>query len=141
MYVQHRWHQLQRLYLSLDEAGSWFSIKGRVMSIVKFKSKAYTDIIMFKEHASRLFSIMGIETSERGVITPDQLTAAHAHLVAAINMEKMVRSDAPLVDEDDLSAEERLALKNHVSLEQRAYPLLKMLEAATQKNVDVHWGF
>lgn len=111
------------------------------MSIVKFKSKAYTDIIMFKEHASRLFSIMGIETSERGVITPDQLSAAHAHLVAAINMEKMAKEGTSPLDESDLSPEEQQAIKNHVSLEQRAYPLLKMIEAATQKNVDVHWGF
>jgi hypothetical protein len=28
-----------------------------------------------------------------------------------------------------------------VGLEQRAYPLLKMLEEAQKKNVDVHWGF
>lgn len=111
------------------------------MGIVKFKSKAYTDIIMFKEDANRLFSIMGIEASGRGVITLDQLAGTHAHLMAAIASEKMAHVGARPVDESDLTPEAQQALKNHVSLEQRAYPLLKMLEAAIQKQVDVHWGF
>jgi hypothetical protein len=52
----------------------------------------------------------------------------------------MARAENP-IDEDELSAEEKIALKNHVGLEQRAYPLLKMLEEAGKKEVDVHWGF
>ena len=54
--------------------------------------------------------------------------------------ERMARAENP-IDEDELSAEEKIALKNHVGLEQRAYPLLKMLEEAAKKEVDVHWGF
>ena len=110
------------------------------MGIVKFKSKAAADIVMLKPHADKLFKIMGIETGERGVIEPANLAHAHAQLVAAINHERMARADQA-VQEEDLSPEERLALRNHVPLEQRAYPLLKMLEEAKRKDVDVHWGF
>ncbi|WP_370264364.1 DUF1840 domain-containing protein [Limnobacter sp.] len=110
------------------------------MGIVKFKSKAAADIVMLKPHAEKLFKIMGIEVGERGVITPENLAHAHAQLVAAINMERMAKADNP-INEDDLSLEERVALRNQVSLEQRAYPLLKMLEEAQKKQVDVHWGF
>ena len=110
------------------------------MGIVKFKSKAAGDIVMFKLNADQMFRIMGIEPSDRGVIEPQDLAHAHAQLVAAINTERMAKADTP-VDEDDLSDDEKIALKNHVSLEQRAYTLLKMLEAAQKKNVDVHWGF
>lgn len=110
------------------------------MGIVKFKSKAAGDIVMFKSNAEQIFRIMGIEASERGVIEPGDLAHAHAQLVAAINTERMARSENP-IDEDALSAEEKIALKNHISLEQRAYPLLKMLEEAQKKKVDVHWGF
>jgi hypothetical protein len=110
------------------------------MGIVKFKSKAAGDIVMFKSNAEQLFRIMGIEASERGVIEPANLAHAHAQLVAAVNAERMARADNP-IDEDELSAEEKIALKNHVGLEQRAYPLLKMLEEAQKKQVDVHWGF
>lgn len=111
------------------------------MSIVKFKSKAAGDIVMYQEHANRLFKIMGLESGERGVIEPQDLAHAHAQLVAAVNMEKMAKADKGLVDESELSPEELRAIRNHVSLEQRAYPLLKMLEAANSKGVDVHWGF
>lgn len=110
------------------------------MGIVKFKSKAAGDIVMFKSNAEQLFRIMGVQASERGVIEPKDLSHAHAQLVAAINAERMARADKP-INEDELSPEEKIALKNHVSLEQRAYPLLKMLEAAQHKGVDVHWGF
>lgn len=111
------------------------------MAIVKFKSKAAGDIVMFKEHADKLFRIMGIEAAARGVIEPADLARVHAQLVAAVNMERMAKAEQAPVDEADLSPEERVALQNHVSLEQRAYPLLKMLEAAQKKQVDVHWGF
>ncbi len=110
------------------------------MGIVKFKSKAAGDIVMFKSNADQLFRIMGIEPSERGVIEPRDLNYAHAQLVAAVNAERMARAENP-INEDELSAEEKIALKNHVGLEQRAYPLLKMLEEAAKKEVDVHWGF
>lgn len=110
------------------------------MGIVKFKSKAAGDIVMFKSNAEQMFRIMGVEPSERGVIEPKDLAHVHAQLIAAINTERMARSENP-IDEDELSAEEKVALKSHVSLEQRAYPLLKMLEEAQKKNVDVHWGF
>jgi len=110
------------------------------MGIVKFKSKAAADIVMFKTNADQLFRIMGIEAGERGVIEPKDLAHAHAQLVAAINSEKMANAGNE-VDEDELSPEEKEALKNHVGLHQRAFPLLKMLEAAKAKNVDVHWGF
>lgn len=110
------------------------------MGIVKFKSKAAGDIVMFKSNAEQMFRIMGVEPSERGVIEPKDLAHAHAQLVAAINTERMARSENP-VDEDELDEDEKIALKNHVSLEQRSYTLLKMLEAAQKKNVDVHWGF
>lgn len=102
------------------------------MGIVKFKSKAAGDIVMFKSNADQLFRIMGIEPSERGVIEPRDLAHAHAQLVAAVNAERMARAENP-IDEDELSAEEKIALKNHVGLEQRAYPLLKMLEEAAKK--------
>ena len=110
------------------------------MGIVKFKSKAAGDIVMFKTNADQIFKIIGIDSRERGVIEPQDLAHAHAQLVAAINTERMAKAENP-IDEDELDDEEKIALKNHVSLEQRAYTFLKMLEEAQKKNVDVHWGF
>lgn len=111
------------------------------MSILKFKSKAAADIVMLRPNAETLLKIIGTEAGERGVIEACDTPRAIAQLVAAINQERMGNEGKPEVDVTDLSPEERKAIANHVSLEQRAYPLLKMLEAAHKKNVDVHWGF
>ena len=111
------------------------------MSILKFKSKAAAEIVMLRPNAETLLKIIGTEAGERGVIEASDTSRAIAQLVAAINHERMGNEGKPEIDVTDLSPEERRALANHVSLEQRAYPLLKMLEAAHKKNVDVHWGF
>lgn len=111
------------------------------MSIVKFRSKAAAEIVMLGEHADMLLKIMGKERGERGVIQPQDLSEAHAKLVAAVNRDKMSRSHEHEVDPHDLTPREREAHNNRVTLEQRAYPLLKMLEEADKTQVDVHWGF
>lgn len=111
------------------------------MGIVKFKSKAAADIVMLKPHAEKLFSIMGIPLEEQGVIQPAQLPNAIAPLQAAIDQEKSHKVNLPKLDETALSAEEKKLHADEVGLEQRAYPLLKMLEAANSENQDVHWGF
>lgn len=111
------------------------------MGIVKFKSKAGADIVMLKPHAENLFSIMGLELRPQGVITPEQMPEVSARLIAAINQEKMAESGKADIDETDLTPQEIAAIRNHVSLEQRAYPLLKLLQAAQQNDKDIHWGF
>lgn len=111
------------------------------MSIVKFKSKAAGDIVMFRDNAEQLLKIMGKELGERGVIQPAELPQAYAQLVAAVNHDKLAHSEPSDDELEDLDPHEKEALRNKVSLAQRAYPLLKMLEAAQAKAVDVHWGF
>lgn len=110
------------------------------MSLYKFKSKAAGDVIMLSAHAHQLFDAAGLELPERGVIEPKDMARVHANLVAAINMERMAK-EPPEKDEADMTAQEKAALINQVSLEQRAYPFMKMLEAAQAKDKDIHWGF
>lgn len=95
---------------------------------------------MLSENAHQLFKAAGRELPTQGVIEPKEMSQIHANLVAAINMEKMAQ-EAPEKDEADMSPEEKVAKANRVSLEQRAFPFLKMLEAAQKKQVDIHWGF
>lgn len=111
------------------------------MGIIKFKSKAAAEIVMLRPHAETLLRIIGMEAGERGVIPPEDTAHAMASLIAAINQERMAKEGVTEPDPSDLSVEEKRLLANHVSLEQRAYPLLKMLEAAQKTKVDVHWGF
>lgn len=109
--------------------------------LVKFKSKAAGDIVMYREHAGPLFQIMGLELNERGVIEADQMAQRVAPLKAAFEQAKQAQKTQPELDTTDLDPEELRAIKNQVGLHQRAFPLLNMMEAAAAKGVDVHWGF
>jgi DNA-binding response OmpR family regulator len=109
------------------------------MGIVKFRSKASAEIVMLKPHAQALFKTMGLEFEERGVITPDQLSEVIARITAAMLQEKMAQEANPLSEDEEAAQPKGMAAP--VSLQQRAYPLLKMLQEAAKIEVDVHWGF
>ncbi len=110
------------------------------MAVVKFRSKASAEIVMLQSHAEKLFAIMGLELSKQGVIPQDGLQGAIARLSAAILEEKMAQQSAPPLTEDEEAAQPK-GMAAPVNLQQRAYPLLKMMQDALQKGADVHWGF
>ncbi len=109
------------------------------MGIVKFRSKASAEIVMLKAHADLLAKILNVDLQDRGVITTEHLPEAIAKLVAAIEQDKMAHSENPLTEDEEAALPKGMAAP--VSLHQRAYPLLKMLQEAAAKDVDVHWGF
>ena len=109
------------------------------MGIVKFRSKASAEIVMLKTHAEMLAKLLHIDVQERGVITSEHLPQAIATLMAAIEQDKMAHSENPLTEDEEAAQPKGMAAP--VSLYQRAYPLLKMMQEAALKNVDVHWGF
>lgn len=101
--------------------------------IVTFKSKAAGDVIMFGESAHQLMKIMGKDPDSQGIITAEQLPAAIAALKGVI--EESRRQSGP--DDEDA---DKPAIAQHVSLAQRAVPLLELLEWAHKKNAPVMWG-
>lgn len=102
--------------------------------IVTFKSKAAGDVIMFGDAAHALMKIMGKDADRTGIITPEQLPAAIAALKTAIAESR--RQPGP----DEEAEAEKPAMTQHVSLAQRAIPLLELLEWAQKKNAPVTWG-
>lgn len=102
--------------------------------IVTFKSKASGDVIMFGEVAHGLMKIMGKDPEPQGIITPEQLPGAIAALKSA--MEASRKQSGP--SEDDQA--DTPAMAQHVSLAQRAVPLIELLEWAQKKNAPVTWG-
>ena len=110
------------------------------MSVVKFRSKASAEIVMLQSHAEKLFSIMGVELGGQGVIPNENLSGAIARLSAAVLEEKMAQQSAPPMTEDEEAAQPK-GMGAPVSLQQRAYPLLKMMQDAQKNDADVHWGF
>jgi hypothetical protein len=112
--------------------------------LTTFRSKAASDVIMYKDHAKRILDLLHKET-DRGVITAAEAPQA----VAAIERE-IAESRAHQGSEDvqrDVNAhhDENGDDNDHegmevVSFATRAYPLLEMLRAARDGGHDVLWG-
>lgn len=98
--------------------------------LVTFKSKGASDIHMFSEHASEILRVigksLGSEQSPRGIITASEVGPALAHLRAAANNAR-ARADEP-------------GKPASITLTQRSFPLIEMLDRAAEKNLDVTWG-
>jgi hypothetical protein len=106
-----------------------------------FKSAAGADVIMFGEVAKILVAILGKDTRDtKGIVTVEQLPDAIARLRAAIDEDKARRTGASQDDDDDEPDPERRGMAAPVSLAQRAWPLLDLLEASHREGVPVVWG-
>ena len=110
------------------------------MGIVKFRSKAATEIVMLKSNAEALLKIVGRDLEERGVIEHQDLPEAIAKLQSAMIQEKMAEAEKPPLSEDEEAAQPK-GMGAAVNLNQRAYPLFRMMQVAHEQGVDVHWGF
>lgn len=112
--------------------------------LVKFKSKAAADVLMYEEHAKRILDLLHKDV-KRGVITAGETPQAVAKLEEEIadsrvhqNAEELHRDVlAHHGEEGDDSEHEPVEF---VSFATRAYPLLEMLRAAKHDGSDVMWG-
>lgn len=102
--------------------------------LVVFKSKAAAEVMMLADHAKPLLEIAGKDWSPRGVFTTEQLPGAISRLEAAMHGEPAPRGYADREDREKESAE-----LNHVTVGQRAYPLVDMMREAQKMHVDVMW--
>ena len=108
--------------------------------LLTFKSAASADVIMFGEVASRLLEILGRSPDDtKGILTVAQLDEAVVRLRAAIDADKQQHARQPDDDQDD-DEERPRGMAAPVSLAQRAYPLLEMLQYAQRDKVPVVWG-
>lgn len=108
--------------------------------LLTFKSAASADVIMFGEVAGRLLEIIGRSPDDtKGILTVEQLDEAIARLRAAIDADKQRQAQQPDDDLED-EADRPTGMAAPVSLAQRAYPLLEMLQYAQRDKVPVVWG-
>lgn len=112
------------------------------MALVVFRSKAAGEIFMFAETARRIFDIIGKPNAPRGVISAEQVGDALARLTAAVEEEKeqirQAREEAEQSQRRGEGGGEDGA--RAITLAQRAYPLIEMMQAAQKKGVDITWG-
>lgn len=89
---------------------------------------------MFVEHAKALLQVLGKPfdetTAPRGIITAAEAPAALEKLKRAADQSLVEQRETQDLPEAQLS----------VSLSQRAYPLINMLERAAKAKADVVWG-
>lgn len=105
--------------------------------LYRFRSRAAADFVMLEVHARQLLGILGKEPTPQGIVTVDQIPAAIAALESALS-----REGQNAHNRDDYAVEGHAedAEKQHVSLQQRAAPLLHMLRDAQAEGKDVTWG-
>lgn len=99
--------------------------------IYKFKSKASGDVIMLGALGDRLLTLMGKEPAAKGIIDPTTYPAAIAALQTAIAEEERERTQA---------AEEDTASAPSISLRQRAWPLIDMMQRCQAAQEPIVWG-
>jgi hypothetical protein len=99
--------------------------------LVTFSCPAYADITMFGDVAVRLLNMMGHSGTVPGALLAEDVRAALEHLQAAIEAERQL----PEPEEPAPGEEE----EPPVTLPQRAFPLIKLLQAAVKAECNVMW--
>lgn len=109
--------------------------------LYKFKSKTTGDVIMLQPNGQRVLEIIGKDTQtgsgDKGIILPEQMSAAIAALEAAIVQEDAERKAAVAQALANHEAPPRLEA---ISLHQRALPFIDMLRRCQKAGTDIVWG-
>jgi len=101
--------------------------------LVTFHTKAYGDITMFGDVAVKLLKLMGHSGTVPSAIKPEDIPEALKRLKRAVADDVAATSDSGQDDDEDENREKPVSLKN------RAFPLIQMLEAAEKDDVPVMW--
>lgn len=96
--------------------------------LVTFTTDAYADITMFGDVALAFLKMMGHSGTVPGAILADDVPAALSRLTTGIDAAKVT---LPVDDEDEDEP--------HVSMSNRALPLIELLTAAALAGSDVMW--
>ncbi|AKU14188.1 hypothetical protein AzCIB_4295 [Azoarcus sp. CIB] len=109
--------------------------------LITFKSAAGADVIMFGDIAKKLVAILGKDPQDgKGIVTVEQLPDAIARLRAAIDEDKARQAGHAQDEDEDEPDPERHGMAAPVSLAQRAWPLLDLLQLSQKEGVPVVWG-
>ena len=113
--------------------------------IYKFKSKASGDVIMLQRNGDQMLRLIGREPAAQGIIEVAHMAAAISALRASLlAAEASARSDKDGQggaggpgDQDD---DETAAGRGSVTLRQRLWPVIDLLERSLAAGEPVVWG-
>ena len=100
--------------------------------LVRFNSKVGM-ITMFGDVATKLLRTMGQSGAIPGAILAPDIPAAIQRLRQGISVQQETEKTQPRAGESEKDTDER------VSLSQRAFPLIELLERASKSGSDVIW--
>lgn len=103
--------------------------------LVTFNSSETGEVLMFASTAGDLLRAIGKETMARGVFTPAEMQPAADRLRAAILAAEAAEPAVDPEDEED-PADRRKPIP--VTLRQRAWPLIDMLERTARAGDDAY---
>jgi len=113
--------------------------------LITFKSKAAGDIVMYKEHAQRILTVLDKDI-DRGIILHADTHKAITAIEAAIADSRshpasdQVNHDVKNHPQPNESGDHDHEKTEAVSFATRAFPLLQMLKAAHEQGYDIVWG-
>ena len=102
--------------------------------IVRFVSSETGEVLMFAETARVLLQAVGKETTARGTFTPAEMPGAALALREAIRR----AAEPPPAEEDQEEEEAGRRKEPVVTLGQRAWPLIDMLERTGRAGPQAH---
>lgn len=113
---------------------------------IEFKSQATGPILMLNETAQQIFKIIGKEPTPQGIITVAQMDDILARLHEALERDALRPSKLEQIEQmidhgkdiSDPGLKEEV--KNVVSLKQRIWPFMEMIQLSKQAGKDIVWG-
>jgi hypothetical protein len=101
--------------------------------LYRFQSKASGDVIMAADHAQALLRLMGKDGGAQGILLPEQMPVALEALRRIGHPDAMAVAPQAAAGEGDDPADA-------VGLNQRAWPLIQLIEASLREQEPVVWG-
>lgn len=110
--------------------------------LIKFRSKATPEVLMYKEHAKPILDLLNKDV-DRGVITAAEAPKA-VEIIEHEIAEMRKRQSHDEAEQEPKARHEREEQEQAgtapVGFATRAYPLLEMLRDARDHKADVMWG-
>lgn len=105
---------------------------------VKLSSTATADLLLLSASADQLLGLLGKRANEPGIIEPKDMPAA---LQALRNLSEPGKADAQAEKAPDAQDDAPKSFQDEsVSLRQRAWPLIQMIERAQAAGKPIVWG-
>lgn len=101
--------------------------------LVTFHTPATGDVVMFGDIAIQLLRLMGHSGKVPGALQPEDLPQAIRLLKTAVEDHSPSDTDINSINENEDNDEAKVSLRN------RSFPLIQLLEAAEREEVQVIW--